>query len=77
MVKGISKQVIVVNSADKALFEQAIFILRADAQEVSDELLLKAARQAAAPTVRRSIGPLWAAGGAICTAALWLLTAIL
>ena len=77
MVKGVSRQVLVVQSPDPKLFEQAIFILRADAREVSDELLLKAAKQAAAPAVRRSFGPLWAAGGAICTAALWLLTAIL
>ena len=40
MVKGISKQVIVVQSPDPQLFEQAIFILREDAMKhggVSEE----------------------------------------
>ena len=31
MVKGISRQVIVVQSPDKKLFDQAIFILKEDA----------------------------------------------
>ena len=35
MVKGVSRQVIVVKSPDPQLFEQAIFILRADAECVS------------------------------------------
>ena len=49
MVKGISRQVIVVHSPDPKLFEQAIFILKdeAVAQGVTDELLLKEAQQAA------------------------------
>ena len=41
MVKGISRQVIVVHSPEPKLFEQAIFILRVDAREVTDEQLLK------------------------------------
>ena len=78
MVKGVSRQVIVVKSPDPKLFEQAIFILREDAEGVSDELLLKEARQAARPTVKwASCGPVWAAGGAFCTALVWLLTALL
>ena len=43
MVKGISRQVIVVHSPDPKLFEQAIFILKEDAAQngVTDEALLK------------------------------------
>ena len=36
MVKGISKQVIVVHSPEPKLFEQAIFILKEDAQGLAD-----------------------------------------
>lgn len=50
MVKGINRQVIVVRPPDQKLFEQAIFLLRPDAQEncnvTQDELLRQA--QAAA-----------------------------
>ena len=47
MVKGISRQVIVVPSPDKKLFDQAIFILKDDAvsQGVSDDALLAQAQQ--------------------------------
>ena len=41
MVKGVSRQVIVVKSPDPKLFEQAIFILRTDAEGITDEMLLK------------------------------------
>ena len=44
MVKGISRQVIVVHAPDQKLFEQAIFILKDDAVEnggVTDEMLQK------------------------------------
>ena len=78
MVKGVSRQVIVVKSPDPKLFEQAIFILKEDAESVSDEMLLKEARQAASPAMKwASFGPVWAAGGAVCTALIWLLTALL
>ena len=46
MVKGISRQVIVVRGTDPKLFEQAIFILREDAKEVTEQQLLKEAKQA-------------------------------
>ena len=47
MVKGISRQVIVVDGPDPKLFDQAIFILKDDAlgEGVTEELLLKEARQ--------------------------------
>ena len=47
MVKGVSRQVIVVHSPDPKLFEQAIFILKDEAvgQGVTEEALLKEAQQ--------------------------------
>ena len=86
MVKGISRQVIVVQSPDPKLFEQAIFILKDDAvaQGITDELLLKEARQAIRGPVRSGkkrqlsmYGPVWAAGGAAVTGLAWLLTAMI
>ena len=50
MVKGISRQVIVVHSPDPDLFEQAIFILKQDAVlkgGVTDAALMQQARQIA------------------------------
>ena len=78
MVKGISRQVILVHSPDKKLFEQAIFILREDAQEVTEETLLKEAERAIRfPQVKAKwCGPLWAAGGAAVTGLAWIITAI-
>ena len=48
MVKGISRQVIVVHGPSEEIFDQAIFILKdkAVAQGVTDEMLLKQAQQA-------------------------------
>lgn len=50
MVKGINRQVIVVRPLDQKLFEQAIFLLRPDAQDscnVTQDELLRQAQQAA------------------------------
>ena len=48
MVKGVSRQVIVVRPPDTKLFEQAIFSCRDGADGgISDEALLRQARQAA------------------------------
>ncbi len=85
MVKGISKQVIVVNSPDKKLFEQAIFILNENVvgkDGVTDDILLKEARQALRAHTggkrRRFLyGPIWACGGAFVTGIVWLLAALL
>ena len=83
MVKGVSRQVIVVQSPDPKLFEQAIFILKDEAlgQGVTDEMLLKEAKQAlrmpVADSPRRKLygfGPVWACGGAAFTAFVWLLS---
>lgn len=81
MVKGVSRQVIVVQSPDRKLFEQAIFILREDTpqQGITEEMLLREARQAAKTGRRQPAvapGPVWACGGALATALVWLLTAI-
>ena len=82
LVKGVSRQVIVVQSPDRKLFEQAIFILREDAprQGITEQQLLQEARQAARMRKKQPAvapGPVWAAGGALVTAFLWLLTALI
>ncbi len=83
MVKGVSKQVIVVHSPDKELFDQAIFILKDDAvsKGITEEALLKEANQALRdPEKKRYLryyGPAWACGGAAVTALVWLLTVVL
>jgi len=83
VVKGISKQVIVVQSPDKELFDQAIFILKDKAVDkgITEELLLKEAHRAInTPGKKRKLryyGPVWACGGALATGAVWLLTILL
>ena len=80
MVKGITRQVIVVHSPDQKLFEQAIFIVKENAADVTDEMLLKEAQKAIRNPRKNGrpyhFGPLWACGGAAVTALLWLLTAL-
>ena len=77
MVKCISRQVIVVHDPQCKLFEQAIFILRDNAREVSDEALLREARgyltQPGKGRRNFSGGVLWGAAGA----ALGLLASLL
>lgn len=81
MVKGITKQVIVVHSPEPKLFEQAIFILKEDAvgEGITDEILLKEAKRAInqKENTRAMSGPLWACAGAGVTALVWLLTVFL
>ena len=83
MVKGISRQVIVMQSPDKQLFDQAIFILREDAVgkgAVTDDVLLKEAKRLLGSTrskQKRINGPVWAFGGALVTGLLWLLSVLL
>lgn len=83
MVKGISKQVIVVQGPEPKLFEQAIFILKDEAVEqgVTEEALLKEAQQIVnRPARKRRLslyGPVWACGGAVATGLVWLVTVLL
>ena len=86
MVKGISRQMIVVHAPDPKLFEQAIFILKDDVGEgITDEALLKEARNAIRgsedrPGKKRHFylyGAVWASGGALITGLIWLLTVLL
>ena len=78
MVKGITKQVIVVHSPDPKLFEQAICILKGDAvgEGITDEILRKEAKKAINQKEISKVvsGPVWACMGAGVTALVWLLT---
>lgn len=82
MVKGTSRQVIVVHSPEQKLFEQAIFILKEDAVRagITDQQLLAEAKKAVSTGSgkRRSSlrEPLCACAGALATGLLWLLTAL-
>lgn len=87
MVKGISRQVIVVKSPDPKLFEQAIFILREDAlgsQGLTDKAILRQAQQAADgylakknKGVKGVPGAFYALGGALAMGLVWVLTVLL
>ena len=82
MVKGISRRVIVVDSPDPQIFEQAIFILRTDGGGVSSQQLVDLAVRIAKNYARcqglprrrvRVPGWLWAAIGAAAIGLTWLL----
>lgn len=86
MVKGTSRQVILVQGAEPRLFEQAIFILKdgAPGEGITDEALLQEARQAIRGVDisrkgkwARLYDAAWAAGGALAMGVIWLLTALL
>ena len=82
MVKGTSRQVIVVHAPEEKLFDQAIFILRENAVGeggISDEALLREAKGYLGVSQRRGHkwlhnGPVWGAAGAGLA---WLLTFLL
>ena len=84
MVKGISRQVIVVQSPGPELFEQAIFILKDKAvgEGVTDEVLMRQAQQVirgGKPEKKRHFylyGAVWATAGAVMTGIAWLLTVL-
>ena len=62
MVKGISRQVVVIDSPDQKLFEQAIFIVRNDAlrEGVTARALVQEARRVARNcTEERKAESLW------------------
>lgn len=82
MVKGISRQVIVVHSPEPQIFDQAIFILKDGQQGVTDEALLKEAKRLfGAPVTRKQrklwyYGPVWACSGALLVGLAWLLSSL-
>lgn len=87
MVKGISRQVLVVKSPNPRLFEQAIFLLREDAGErggVTPCELLDEAQAIAAQYSVQGIRKkhsclrrvLWALAGAAPVAAAWAASAV-
>ena len=90
MVKGITRQVILVKSPDPRLFEEAIFIVREEAlnrEGVGPEEVIKEARKAAGGYLRENRrwnrklrtlpGPLWGAAGAAAASAVWALCLLL
>jgi hypothetical protein len=91
MVKGITRQVVVVKAPDPELFDEAIFLVRSEAVEkggVTDEELLRQARQAAGRYVAGKVrgGRLgrWSLGQLLCLLAgaalvglIWLLCTVL
>lgn len=80
MVKGTTRQVIIVKGADTTLFDQAIFLVRDDVLAkggVSEDALLRQAKQACNQTSSKLPTAMWSAVGAGATGLLWLLTAIL
>ncbi len=80
MVKGISKQIIVVDAPDKKLFEQAIFILKEDTPGITDEALLKEAKHLLhTPQVEEKPwqGAIWALCGGLTVGIAWLISLLL
>lgn len=85
MVKGTTRQVIVVRSPDPKLFEQAVFFLREDALEkhgIDEGALLEQARRLADGCADRKKkkkphSPVfWLGLGAVPMALGWLITAV-
>ena len=85
MVKGISRQVIVVDGPDPKLFDQAIFILKNDAlgEGITEEALLKEARQVirGSGKVKKRVRTLpcigWSAIGAALVGIAWAISVTL
>ncbi len=82
MVKGITRQVVVVKGPDPKLFEQAIFLVRDEALAeggVTEEALLKEAKMVckdAKPGMVWRSRALWSAIGAAAVGCLWLILAL-
>ena len=85
MVKGVSRQVIVMQSPDPQLFDQAIFILRDEAvgKGVTEEELMKEAKHLINAGRYEKHGrkvvsePFWISVGAALTGVVWLVTALI
>ena len=88
-VKGVARQIILVRSPDRRLFEQAIFIVREQVSlsGIGPEQILEEAQRAANGYIRRTKGagrllhrvpaPLLLAIGAGSTGLAWLITWLL
>ena len=85
MVKGISRQVIVVDGPDPKLFDQAIFILKDDVlrEGITEDALLKEAQQVirGSGKAKKRIRPLrgigWSAIGAALVGIAWAISVTL
>ncbi len=85
MVRGISKQVIVVEGNNRDFFENAIFILKEDSlkEGIGEKDLLRQAKTAltdincTGKRRQRWNSALWAIGGFFLSCGLWLLTILL
>ena len=84
MVKGFTRQVILVKSPDPKLFEEAIFIVKEEAlsrEGVSADQVIRQARQAADGYLKQGRrwnrrltglpGPAWGAAGAVLASLGW------
>lgn len=84
MVKGITRQVILVKSPDPKLFEEAIFIVKEEAlarEGVNADQVIRQARQAADGYLKghrawsrrfnHLSGPVWGAAGAALASLCW------
>jgi len=86
MVKGTSRQVLVLNSPEQKLFEQVIFILKDDAvgkEGITDRQLLQEANNAVnqySSCRKKKInlqGLVWGCAGAIVTGIVWYLSGLM
>lgn len=86
LVKGVSRRVIVVDSPDPQIFEQAIFVLSSDGAGVNQQQLVDQAVRVVKSYARthgipqRSFHmtpPLWMAAGSAVIGAIWAAVALL
>ena len=83
MVKGISRQVIVLESPEPKLFEQAIFILRDGQKEVTDDVLLREAKRlmgtrgSGSKKLNMLLRMVYVGCGALVTGIVWALSALI
>ena len=93
MVKGITKQVILVKSPDTKLFEEAIFIVKEEAlakEGLDAEQVIRQARQAADCYLKGNrnwkrtlqkmpllTGLLWCAAGGVLASGIWMVSMFL
>jgi len=79
MVKGITRQVVVVNGTNEASFDQAIFLVKNNVITkggITEDALLKEARQLCSSVTHRGRCILWSLSGSALTGLIWLITAL-